>query len=213
MNTKPRDALITTARAMNQSGLNRGTSGNLSLRHEDGMLITPSGVPYDELEPDAIVHVDARGEPRGGMRPSSEWRFHLDIYRARPEAQAILHAHPVHCTALACLNRPMPAFHYMVAVAGGRDMRCAPYATFGTQALSDHVLHALEGRRACLMANHGVLCFEATLPRALDLALEIEYLARTYLACLAAGEPVLLDDAEMERVLLRFADYGPSSAD
>jgi L-fuculose-phosphate aldolase len=213
MNTKPRDALITTARAMNQSGLNRGTSGNLSLRHEDGMLITPSGVPYDELEPDAIVHVDARGEPRGGMRPSSEWRFHLDIYRARPEAQAILHAHPVHCTALACLNRPMPAFHYMVAVAGGRDIRCAPYATFGTQALSDHVLHALEGRRACLMANHGVLCFEATLPRALDLALEIEHLARTYLACLAAGEPVILDDAEMERVLLRFADYGPSSAD
>jgi L-fuculose-phosphate aldolase len=213
MSMKPRDALIATARAMNESGLNRGTSGNLSLRHRDGMLITPSGVPYEELEPDAIVHVDARGEPRGGMRPSSEWRFHLDIYRARPEAQAILHAHPVHCTALACLNRPMPAFHYMVAVAGGRDIRCAPYATFGTQALSDHVLHALEGRRACLMANHGVLCFEATLPRALDLALEIEHLARTYLACLAAGEPVILDDAEMERVLLRFADYGPSSAD
>ena len=213
MSMKPRDALIATARAMNESGLNRGTSGNLSLRHRDGMLITPSGVPYEELEPDAIVHVDARGEPRGGMRPSSEWRFHLDIYRARPEAQAILHAHPVHCTALACLNRPMPAFHYMVAVAGGRDIRCAPYATFGTQALSDHVLHALEGRRACLMANHGVLCFEATLPRALDLALEIERLARTYLACLAAGEPVILDDAEMERVLLRFADYGPSSAD
>ena len=193
MSMKPRDALIATARAMNESGLNRGTSGNLSLRHRDGMLITPSGVPYEELEPDAIVHVDARGEPRGGMRPSSEWRFHLDIYRARPEAQAILHAHPVHCTALACLNRPMPAFHYMVAVAGGRDIRCAPYATFGTQALSDHVLHALEGRRACLMANHGLLCFEATLPRALDLALEIEHLARTYLACLAAGEPVILD--------------------
>jgi L-fuculose-phosphate aldolase len=213
MSMKPRDALIATARAMNESGLNRGTSGNLSLRHRDGMLITPSGVPYEELEPDAIVHVDALGEPRGGMRPSSEWRFHLDIYRARPEARAILHAHPVHCTALACLNRSMPAFHYMVAVAGGRDIRCAPYATFGTQALSDHVLHALEGRRACLMANHGVLCFEATLPRALDLALEIEHLARTYLACLAAGEPVLLDDAEMERVLLRFADYGPGPAD
>ena len=213
MSMKPRDALIATARAMNESGLNRGTSGNLSLRHRDGMLITPSGVPYEELEPDAIVHVDVRGEPRGGMRPSSEWRFHLDIYRARPEARAILHAHPVHCTALACLNRSMPAFHYMVAVAGGRDIRCAPYATFGTQALSDHVLHALEGRRACLMANHGVLCFEATLPRALDLALEVEHLARTYLACLAAGEPVLLDDAEMDRVLLRFADYGPGPAD
>jgi L-fuculose-phosphate aldolase len=121
---------------------------------------------------------------------------------------AILHAHPVHCAALACLQRPLPAFHYMVAVAGGRDVRCAPYATFGTQALSDHVLAALEGRRACLMANHGLLSMGSDLRSALALAVEIEALAKTYLACLAAGEPVILDDAEMDRVLEKFRDYG-----
>ena len=213
MTTDPRDVLIATARAMNDSGLNRGTSGNLSLRHDDGMLITPSGVPYEELGPEDIVYIDARGTHGDGLQPSSEWRFHHDIYHARPEARAILHAHPVHCTALACLNRPIPAFHYMVAVAGGRDIRCAPYATFGTQALSDHVLQALAGRRACLMANHGLLCIASTLPRALDRALEIENLAQSYLACLAAGEPVILDDAEMERVLRKFADYGRRTAD
>jgi len=213
MTTDPRDALIATARAMNDSGLNRGTSGNLSLRHDDGMLITPSGVPYEELGPEDIVYIDARGTPEDDLPPSSEWRFHHDIYHARPEARAILHAHPVHCTALACLNRPIPAFHYMVAVAGGRDIRCAPYATFGTQALSDHVLQALAGRRACLMANHGLLCIASTLPRALDRALEIENLAQSYLACLAAGEPVILDDAEMERVLRKFADYGRRTVD
>lgn len=209
MSGRIREALVGAARAMNASGLNRGTSGNLSLRYRDGMLITPSGVPYETLTPADIVHVDAAGQSRGEQRPSSEWRFHHDIYRARPEAEAILHAHPVHCTALACLQRPLPAFHYMVAVAGGRDIRCARYATFGTQALSDNVLAALEGRRACLMANHGLLCFATTLPRALDLALEIEHLVESYLACLAVGEPVILDDDEMDRVLLRFLDYGP----
>ncbi|MEJ2383095.1 MAG: class II aldolase/adducin family protein [Xanthomonadales bacterium] len=213
MNPEPREALVATARAMNDSGLNRGTSGNLSLRDGHGMLITPSGLPYDGLEPEDVVHVDARGVVRGGGRPSTEWRFHHDIYRARPDVGAILHAHPVHCTALACLNRPIPAFHYMVAVAGGRDIRCAPYATFGTQALSDHVLQALDGRQACLMANHGLLCCASTLPRALDRALEIESLAKTYLACLAAGEPVILDDEEMDRVLRKFADYGPRAED
>lgn len=213
MTRQLRETIVETARAMNASGLNRGTSGNLSLRCRDGMLITPSGVPYEDLAPADIVHVDAGGRSHGGLRPSSEWRFHHDIYAAREEAQAILHAHPVHCTALACLNRPLPAFHYMVAVAGGRDIRCAPYATFGTQALSDHVLDALRERTACLMANHGLLCFAATLPRALDLALEIEHLAESYLACLAVGDPVILDDGEMDRVLLKFADYGPRDAD
>jgi L-fuculose-phosphate aldolase len=144
----------------------------------------------------------------GPRKPSSEWRMHRDVYRARPAAQAILHAHPVHCAALACLRRPLPAFHYMVAVAGGRDIRCAPYATFGTQDLSDHVLAALEDRRACLMANHGLLCLGSDLRSALALAVEIEALARTYLQCLAVGEPVVLEDAEMERVLEKFKDYG-----
>ena len=213
MSAGRRQQLVDAARAMNASGLNRGTSGNLSQRDGDGMLITPSGVPYDDLGPGDIVRVDRDGVSEGKLRPSSEWRFHHDIYRARPEAGAILHAHPVHCTALACLRRPLPAFHYMVAVAGGRDIRCAPYATFGSQALSDHVLAALEGRRACLMANHGLVCFAADLPAALDLALEIEHLTQSYLACLAAGEPVVLDDAEMERVLLKFADYGPRRRD
>jgi L-fuculose-phosphate aldolase len=209
---KLREELIATAREMNASGINQGTSGNLSLRCGDGLLITPSGLPYDRLEPADIVLVqlDSGDAPvaTGMRKPSSEWRIHRDVYRARPEARAILHAHPVHCAALACLHRPLPAFHYMVAVAGGRDIRCAPYATFGTQALSDHALAALEGRRACLMANHGLLCLGADLRSVLALAVEIEALAKTYLACLAAGEPVILDDAEMDRVLDKFRDYG-----
>ena len=204
MNSAPREALIATARAMNDSGLNRGTSGNLSLRHGGGMLITPSGVPYAALRPEEIVYVDEHGAPRDGLRPSSEWRFHHDIYRARPEASAILHAHPVHCTALACLNRPMPAFHYMVAVAGGRDIRCAPYATFGTHALSDHVLRALAGRKACLMANHGLVCFASSLPRALERALDLRAgevdlatLPVFVLANLASGVSTVLPDADL----------------
>jgi L-fuculose-phosphate aldolase len=207
-----RAELILTAQEMSRSGINQGTSGNLSLRSGDGMLITPSGLPYDRLEPPDIVFLplDCADAPvsEGPRKPSSEWRIHRDVYRARPEALAILHAHPVHSAALACLQRPLPAFHYMVAVAGGRDIRCAPYATFGTQDLSDHVLAALEGRRACLMANHGLLCLGADLRSALALAIEIEALARTYLQCLSVGEPVLLDDAEMERVLEKFKGYG-----
>jgi L-fuculose-phosphate aldolase len=209
---KLREELIAAARAMNRTGINQGTSGNLSLRCGDGLLITPSGLPYDRLEPADIVflRMDSGEVPdvTGPRKPSSEWRMHRDVYRARPAAQAILHAHPVHCAALACLRRPLPAFHYMVAVAGGRDIRCAPYATFGTQDLSDHVLAALEDRRACLMANHGLLCLGSDLRSALALAVEIEALARTYLQCLAVGEPVVLEDAEMERVLEKFKDYG-----
>lgn len=212
MTAELREKLIATAREMNRSGINQGSSGNLSLRSGDGMLITPSGLPYDRLEPADIVFLpldcgDA-AVSKGPRKPSSEWRIHRDVYRARPEALAILHAHPVHCAALACLNRPLPAFHYMVAVAGGRDVRCAPYATFGTQALSHHVLAALEDRRACLMANHGLLCLAADLRSALALAVELEALAKTYLQCLSVGEPVILDDAEMGRVLEKFRDYG-----
>jgi L-fuculose-phosphate aldolase len=207
-----RQELIDTAREMNRSGLNSGTSGNLSVRSGEGMLITPSGLPYDQLQTADIVYVEDRGEAQphidGDRKPSSEWRIHRDVYRARPDALAILHAHPVHSTALACLRQPLPAFHYMVAVAGGRDIRCADYATFGSQALSDHVLEALEGRRACLMANHGVLAIANDLAGALALAQEVEQLARSYLQCLAAGEPVILDDAEMDHVLEKFKSYG-----
>jgi L-fuculose-phosphate aldolase len=206
-----REHMVATARAMNRSGINQGTSGNLSLRRGGDMLITPSGVPYDRLEAADLVRFELATGPATagtGRKPSSEWRIHRDIYRARPDAMAILHAHPVHCAALACLERPLPAFHYMVAVAGGRDVRCAPYATFGTQELSDRVLEALEGRTACLMAHHGLVCLAADLDRALALAVELEALARTYLLALSVGDPAVLDDAEMERVLDKFRDYG-----
>jgi L-fuculose-phosphate aldolase len=207
-----RQELIAAAREMNRSGLNRGTSGNLSVRSGDGMLITPSGLPYDTLGEDDIVYLADGGDEQpnstGQRKPSSEWRIHRDVYRARPDALAILHAHPAYSMALACLRRPLPAFHYMVAVAGGRDIRCAEYATFGSQALSDHVLQALKNRRACLMANHGIIALARDLAGALSLALEIEQLACSYLQCLAAGEPVLLDDAEMDRVLEKFRTYG-----
>jgi L-fuculose-phosphate aldolase len=203
-----RRQVIETAVGLNASGINSGTSGNVSLRHGDGMLITPSGVHCDDLRPGDIVAVTLDGHWQEGLKPSSEWRFHRDIYRQREDAKAVVHAHPVHCTALACLGLGIPAFHYMVAVAGGEDIRCAPYATFGTQELSDHVLQALAGRKACLMANHGLLCMERDLPRALALAIEIENLARTYCQCLAIGTPVLLDAAEMARVLEKFKHYG-----
>ena len=203
-----REQLIETALAMNASGINQGSSGNLSVRMDGGFLITPGGMNYSELVPEDIVAMNLKGQWRGSIKPSSEWRFHRDIYRDRADARAILHAHPVFCATLACLGRPIPAFHYMVAVAGGRDIRCAAYATFGTQQLSDHVLTALTDRKACLMANHGLLCLEHDLPRALALAIEIEQLAHVYHQCVAVGEPVILDDEEMETVLEKFKDYG-----
>lgn len=200
--------LIDTAIEMNRCGLNRGTSGNLSVRLDDGFLITPSGLPYSELQATDLVFVGDDGRFDGDCRPSSEWRIHRDIYRARGDARAILHAHPVHCAALACLNKPIPAFHYMVAVAGGKEIPLAGYATFGSQALSDKVLAALGRLKACLMANHGLVCLASEPQRALALAVEIEQLAHSYLLCLAAGEPCLLDDEEMDRVLNQFKDYG-----
>lgn len=207
-----RSELVAAAQATIGSGINQGTSGNLSLREGDGMLITPSGLPYDRMSEADIVFLGlgsgAEAPSAEDRKPSSEWRIHRDVYRARSDAHAILHAHPVHCVALAALRRPLPAFHYMVAAAGGSDIRCAPYATFGTQQLSEHVLVALQGRRACLMANHGVLCLGPNLEKVLALTLEIELLARAYLLCLGAGDPVVLDDDEMDRVVEKFRDYG-----
>jgi len=203
-----RRQLIDTAIAMNASGLNQGTSGNLSVRCDEGFLITPSGMDYAGLETDDIVSMDLDGKPRGTRKPSSEWRFHAAIYRHRPEANAILHAHPVHCSALACLDKGIPAFHYMVAAAGGKDIRCAEYATFGTPELSDNVIRALEGRKACLMAHHGLTCFEKDLARVLALAIEVENLANVYCRILAIGDARVLPDGEMERVLDKFRSYG-----
>jgi L-fuculose-phosphate aldolase len=208
MSLELRQRLIGTAIAMNDSGINQGTSGNLSLRFEDGMLITPAGMDYAGLDPGDIVHVDARGAPIGSRQPSSEWRFHLDIYRYRPDAATVLHAHPTYCAALACMNRPIPAFHYMVAVAGGKDIRCAPYATFGSQALSDRVLEALIDRKACLLANHGMVCLESDPDKVLALAIEVEHLSRVYLQCLQTGGPTIISDEEMAVVIEKFKHYG-----
>jgi L-fuculose-phosphate aldolase len=207
-----REAVIATALAMNASGINRGKAGNVSARWrtggEDGFLITPSRMPYAEIGPADLVRVGLDGTAHGVRAPSSEWRFHRDIYRGRPDVQAIVHTHPPYATALACHGRGIPPFHYMVAAAGGSDIRCAPYATFGTQALSDHALAALADRRACLLAHHGAIALGDTLARALDLAVEVETLAQMYVHALQLGEPPLLDEAEMANVLQRFAHYG-----
>ncbi len=190
------------------NGLNQGVSGNLSVRCEAGFLITPSGMDYAGLETGDIVWMDFDGNPTGARKPSSEWRFHAAIYEHHAEANAVLHAHPVSCSTLACLNKGIPAFHYMVAVAGGRDIRCANYATFGTPELSENVIRALEGRKACLMSHHGLTCFEKDLQRVLALAVEVEHLATVYGRILAIGEPEILTDGEMDKVLEKFSGYG-----
>lgn len=206
--TPIRQEIIDTCRAMNATGLNQGTSGNISVRAGEGLLITPSALPYDRMEPADIVRMDFDGRAEGHRAPSSEWRFHLDILRARPEVGAVVHAHPTACTTLAIMGRPIPAIHYMIAAAGGPDIRCAPYATFGTEALSHYALAALEGRSACLLAHHGMIATGATLARAFWLATEVEVLARQYLGCLPFGDPPLLPQEEIERVLARMAGYG-----
>jgi L-fuculose-phosphate aldolase len=207
-----REAVIATARAMNASGINVNKSGNVSVRcrrgPRPGFLLTPTGVPYERLVADDIAFVDDDGRAVGRCEPSSEWRFHAAIYRAREDLEAVVHTHSAHATALACQGLSIPAFHYMVAVAGGADIRCAEYATFGTQALADNVLTALAGRRACLLAHHGVIACGATLESAYALAVEVENLARTYVVVRALGEPRLLPTEEMERVLERFRSYG-----
>ena len=202
--------VLATARAMNASGINRGSAGNVSVRcsPQGAFLITPTGVAYDRLSPDDIVAVARDGEPRGRLLPSSEWRFHRDIYAARPEAGAVVHAHSPFATALACQAQGIPAFHYMVARFGGADVRCAAYATFGTQELSDAIIDALDGRCACLMAHHGMVVFGGDCTRALALAVELETLCEQYWRVLQLGAPMLLAADEMQRVLAKFASYG-----
>ncbi len=202
-----RQSLIDVCLAANRSGINQGTSGNASVRWGDGMLITPSAVPYDELGVDDIVHVHADGTPDGSRRPSSEWRFHHDILAGRADVDAVLHLHSPAATALATLRQSIPAFHYMVAVAGGDSIRCGGYATYGTPELSAIAVTALEGRSACLLANHGQIACARTPARALALAIEVEALADQYLRARSVGRPVLLTADEMADVLARFADY------
>ena len=208
-----RAALTETARRTASHGLNKGSSGNVSVRLREGFLITPSGLPNDALHPDQMVAVDMQGQSLGSLKPSSEWRIHRDIYRARPEVHAVVHAHSPHAVSLSCLRRGIPSFHYLVAAAGGKDIRCAGYATFGTQTLSDAVLAALQDRRACLMANHGLAAVGATLDAALSLAVEVEELCAQYWRAKLMGEPVLLSDAEMDEVRERFKHYGQRGDD
>ena len=204
-----RARVVAAARRLRELGLNPGRSGNASARFGSGFLVTPSGLAYDRMEPAdlAFVEIDG-GAARGARRPSSEWRLHRDLYASRPEAGGIAHTHSPFATTLACLRRPIPAFHYEVAFLGGADLRCAEYATFGTQSLSDHALAALAGRRACLLANHGAIAAGASVEEAVELAERVEALARVYWQALQAGEPVLLDEVEMAQVLEKFRAYG-----
>ncbi|MEM7020444.1 MAG: class II aldolase/adducin family protein, partial [Pseudomonadota bacterium] len=176
----PRRAIIDTCLQMNAQGINQGTSGNVSQRWQDGFLVSPSALPYDQTTESDIVFVDLEGIPTGRRKPSSEWRFHKDIYLHRPDIQAIVHTHSTYATALAIKGMEIPPLHYMVAAGGGHTIRCAPYATYGTQALSDHALVALEDRACCLLANHGVIATGPNLEKALWLAGEIEVLAQQY---------------------------------
>jgi L-fuculose-phosphate aldolase len=210
-----RQTLIDAARRMQAAGLNRGTAGNLSVRAGEsagvGFLITPTGMAYEALEGEDIVRVRLDGSSEGRRKPSSEWRFHRDLYAGRPDVGAIVHAHSPFATSLACLRRDIPPFHYMIARFGGDSVRCAGYATFGTQALSDAVLLAIADRRACLLANHGMLVVGDDLQQALDLGVELEALCEQYWRACQLGQPVLLDAAEMSTVLARFAAYGQQS--
>ena len=207
-----REEVISAARAMNTHGLNRGTAGNVSARCRDGFLVTPTGMAYDEILPDDIVFVRKDGTWDGARKPSSEWRFHRDVFEVREEAGAILHAHSPFATSLACLNCDIPPFHYMIARFGGNSIRCAEYATFGTQELSENAVAALFGRCACLLANHGMLVFGRDLRHVLDLAIEFETLCEQYWRARQIGAPILLSDAEMSRVLEKFANYGQQGA-
>jgi L-fuculose-phosphate aldolase len=208
--SKARRAVIETALAMSRSGLSPGRSGNVSCRFGDGMLITPTGMAYEDIRPRDVVFVDAKGEvpDKKSRKPSSEWRFHLAAYQARPEMNAVVHTHSLNATVLACAHKPIPAFHYMVAVAGGSDIPVVPYDTFGTKELARHVAKGLFHRNACLMANHGQIAIGETLAAALELAHEVETLAEQYCRVLALGKPYILPDEEMARVLKRFKSYG-----
>lgn len=206
--TDPRVELIRVAQLMAAEHLVRGSSGNLSVRDRDGYWITPTGLPYEGLEPSDVVFMGLDGRIEGSRSPSSEWRFHRDLYAARPQVGAVLHAHPPFAVALSCLRRQIPPFHYMVARFGGDTVRCAQYATYGTQELSDAALLALRDRTGCLLANHGILVCGGDLDRVLALGVELEELCGQYWRACQLGQPVLLSAAEMQVVLARFADYG-----
>lgn len=206
-----RRALIAACRQMNALGINQGNAGNISVRHGGTMLISPSATPYHLIEPDMVAAMPIAGEYgawQGTRKPSTEWRFHLDIMRARPEVNAIVHSHPTFATTLAIARRNIEACHYMIAAFGGADVRCAPYATFGTRELSDHALTALEGRMGCLLANHGMIVLGETLDKAMWRAVELETIARQYYHALLLGNPHILSAAEIDAAIAQFVGYG-----
>lgn len=206
-----RQSIIDHCRKMNALGINQGTSGNISARYEDRMLITPSAAPYDEMTPDMIASLPLEGEYGawdGPRRPSTEWRFHLDIMRSRPEVQAVIHTHAIYSTILAIAHKPIPACHYMIAAFGGDDVKVCDYARYGTKELSDNILKAMEGRTACLMANHGMLVTGASLEKAMWAAVELETIAKQYYHALLIGGAVVLSSEEIAGVRKGFASYG-----
>ncbi|WP_299191590.1 class II aldolase/adducin family protein [uncultured Litoreibacter sp.] len=208
-----RQAIIDHCLKLNNSGLNQGTSGNVSIRHGDGLLISPTSTPYADLTPDKIAYVHMDGRAEGPIAPSSEWRFHRDVLAARSDVGAIVHAHPTYCTILAIHGREIPPIHYMIAIFGGPNIRVAPYAIFGSQELSDHAVTALEGRHACLLDHHGSIAVGTSIEQAFWRAEELETLARQYHGALLLGEPPLLTEQQIEDVMNKIAGYGLTEAE
>jgi L-fuculose-phosphate aldolase len=209
MTQQLRDELIATARRMSELGLAPGTTGNVSVRTARGFVVTPSGMAYDQLRGDDAVAIDLDGTIRPGQRaPSSEWRLHRDILAARPDVGAIVHTHSLFCTSVSCLRRPIPAIHYMIILAGGDEIPCADYATYGTAELAASVVRALGRGHACLMANHGMVALGDSLAAALRLAADVETLAAQYWHAAQLGQPHVLPRDELDRVRARFASYG-----
>jgi L-fuculose-phosphate aldolase len=202
-----REQLLATSRHMVALGLNRGTAGNASMRHGDGMLITPSALPVAEMTTDSMVRMDLEGKVLQGGKPSSEWRFHRDIFVARPDIGAVLHMHSTFATTMACLGKDVPAVHYHIAIAGGDSIRCTPYTIFGEQNLSDLALEALRDRKACLLGNHGMIALGKDLADALSVAQEVEYLCEIYWRTLSVGEPKILTAQQMHAVKEKFVEY------
>jgi L-fuculose-phosphate aldolase len=204
-----REQLVKTAQKLVTVGLNKGTSGNCSIRDEAGFIITPSGVDAEDMTANSMVKMQLDGSFETNKKPSSEWFFHRDIYQQRPEVNAVIHTHSMFATTIACLHKDIPPFHYMIAVAGGGSIRCAPYALFGTQALSDTAMLALKDRKACLLANHGMIAMGASLEEALAITVEVENLCEQYWRLLQiTPTPALLSDAEMQAVFEQFKGYG-----
>lgn len=202
-----RQQLLDTSRRLLELGLNRGTSGNASVRNGAGLLITPSAVPVSEMTPESMVYLDLGCNIEQGGAPSSEWRFHRDILAVRPEIGAVIHTHSTFATTIACLGKDVPPVHYMIAMAGGDNIRCTPYSLFGGQGLSDRALEALRDRKACLLGNHGMIALGSDLADALAVTVEIEFICEIYWRTLQAGEPHLLTAQQMHEVKQKFGDY------